>query len=449
LDKPSGSTSSVPSVIVIGGGLAGLASAAALGQCGFRVDVFEARGFLGGRATSYPVPGDTSEVIDNCQHVLLRCCGNLMDFYGRLGVADRIRFHRQFFFIEPGGRTSVLQAGGLPAPLHFTGSFLDLTFLGMADKLAIAAAMLAIRREHGRRQDLDRITMLDWLREKHQTEPAIRRFWNQVLVSAVNEDLDRMAASHGFQVFWLGFLARANAYEMGIPAVPLGDLYGSEGWERISNVRFHARVPVERVMVQDGAIGGVMAAGERQSADYYVSALPFERLPGVIPELDLKLDGFEHSPITGIHLWFDRSITDLPHATLLDRTVQWMFNKSGGRYVQLVVSASRSLVEMPRADVIALALRELAEFFPLAKEAKLEKAHVVKEIRATFSARPGLEEARPQSETKFGNLFLAGDWTRSGWPPTMEGAVRSGYLAAEAVTRAAGCERKFLLPDIA
>jgi squalene-associated FAD-dependent desaturase len=439
----------VPSAIVIGGGLAGLATAAALGQSGFQVDLFESRGFLGGRATSYPVPGDTSEVIDNCQHVLLRCCVNLMDFYGRLGVADRIQFHKQFFFIEPGGRTSILQAGGLPAPLHFTGSFLDLKFLGATDKLAIAAAMLAIRREHGKRDDLDRITMLDWLREKHQPERAIRRFWNQVLVSAINEDLDRMAASHGFQVFWLGFLARAGAYEMGIPAVPLGDLYGPEGWSRIPNVRFHARAPVERVISENGAIRGVIAAGEQHSADYYISALPFERLPGVIPELDLKLDGFEHSPITGIHLWFDRGITELPHATLLDRTIQWMFNKAGGRYLQLVVSASRSLVEMPRADVIALAVRELAEFFPVAKEAKLEKAHVVKEIRATFSARPGLEQARPLSATRFANLFLAGDWTRSGWPPIMEGAVRSGYLAAEAVTRAAGRERKFLLPDIA
>ena len=440
----------MPSAIVIGGGLAGLASAAALGQSGFQVDLFEARGFLGGRATSYPVPGGgEAETIDNCQHVLLRCCVNLMDFYGRLGVADRIHFHQQFFFIEPGGRTSVLQAGGLPAPLHFSGSFVDLKFLGMSDKIAIARALGAIRREQGRRQDLDEITMLDWLHEKRQPELAIRRFWNQVLVSAVNEDLDRMAASHGFQVFWLGFVARADAYEMGVPAVPLGDLYGPEGWQRIPNVQFYARAPVERVISDRGAIRGIIAVGEQHAADYYISALPFERVGSVIPELDLNLEGFEHSPITGIHLWFDRRITELPHATLLDRTVQWMFNKSGGRYLQLVVSASRSLVEMPRAKVIALAVRELAEFFPIAKEAKIEKAHVVKEIRATFSARPGLEQARPLSETKFKNLFLAGDWTRSGWPPIMEGAVRSGYLAAEAITRAAGQEQKFLLPDIA
>jgi squalene-associated FAD-dependent desaturase len=438
----------MPTAIVIGGGLAGLATAAALGQSGFQVDLFEARGFLGGRATSYPVPGDSSEVIDNCQHVLLRCCVNLMDFYRRLGVADKIEFYKQFYFVEPGGRTSVLQAGGLPAPLHFTGSFWDLSFLALRDKIAIARALWAIRREHARREDLERITMLDWLREKQQTETAIRRFWNQVLVSAVNEDLDRMAASHGFQVFWLGFLARADTYEMGIPAVPLGDLYGPEAWQRIGNVRLHSRTPVDRVIAEDGTIRGVTAGGGQHRADYYVSALPFERLPTAIPELELNLDKFEHSPITGIHLWFDRSLTQLPHATLLDRTMQWMFNKSGGCYLQLVVSASRSLVEMPRADVIALAVRELADFFPVAKEAKIEKAHVVKEVRATFSARAGLEQARPLSATKFSNFFLAGDWTRSGWPATMEGAVRSGYLAAEAVARAAGREQSFLLPDV-
>jgi squalene-associated FAD-dependent desaturase len=439
----------MPSAIVIGGGLAGLAAAAALGQSGFQVDLFEARAFLGGRATSYPVAGDNSEVIDNCQHVLLRCCVNLMDFYKRLGVADRIQFHKRYYFIEPGGRTSILEAGALPAPLHFTGSFRKLPFLGVSDKIGIARALMSIRREHGRRQDLDRITMLDWLREKRQTETAIQRFWNQVLVSAINEDLDRMAASHGFQVFWLGFLARANTYEMGIPAVPLGDLYGPEAWKRIGNVRLHLRASVNQVIAENGAIQGVMAGGEQHTADYYISALPFERVPALIPDLHLDLAGFEHSPITGIHLWFDRSLTQLPHATLLDRTIQWMFNKSGGRYLQLVVSASRSLVEMPRAEVISLAMRELAEFLPRAKDAKIEKAHVVKEVRATFSARAGLEQSRPVSATKFPNLFLAGDWTRSGWPATMEGAVRSGYLAAQAIARAAGQEQEFLLPDIA
>jgi len=189
----------------------------------------------------------------------------------------------------------------------------------------------------------------------------------------------------------------------------------------------------------------VVAGGKEFRADRYICALPFERIPALIPDLPVNLEGFEHSPITGIHLWFDRPITDLPHATLLDRTIQWMFNKGEGKAIQLVVSASRSLLEMPRADVIALCLAELAEFFPEARTAKLEKAHVVKEVRATFSAKPGLEARRPIARTAIQNLVLAGDWTRSGWPATMEGAVRSGYLAAEA----ADPTRKYVLADLA
>src|SRR5947208_6696794 len=176
----------MPSAIVVGGGLAGLAATAALADAGFTVDLFEARGFLGGRATSYPVsPADeNSEVIDNCQHVLLRCCVNLLDFYRRLGVRDRVRFFREFHFIEPGGRVSTLKRGALPAPFHFARSFLGLRFLTLADKLSIARGLMAICREHNTRDDLDRISMLEWLREKRQTPGAIDRFWRQILVSA-------------------------------------------------------------------------------------------------------------------------------------------------------------------------------------------------------------------------------------------------------------------------
>lgn len=431
-------------VIVLGGGLAGLSAAAALGGAGHSVTILEARPFLGGRATSYEIG---AESIDNCQHVLLRCCVNLLDFYKRLGVEGKIAFHREYTFIEPGGKRSVLRPGLLPAPAHFFGSFLGLSFLSLGEKLAVGRAMQAILREYGTRGDLDCLTMQQWLEEKKQPARAIERFWRQVLVSAVNEELDRMAASHGLQVFRQGFLAGANSHEMGVPAVPLGDLYSGDAWKRIGNVEIRLRTPVTRIVIEEGAVRGVIADGEQLEADHYICALPFERVPAVAPELGLDLAAFEHSPITGIHLWFDRPVTDLPHATLLDRTIQWMFNKGEGRYVQLVVSASRSLVEMPRADVISLALKELAEFFPAVRAAKLEKAHVVKEVRATFSAKPGLESLRPVSHTSVRKLFLAGDWTRSGWPATMEGAVRSGYLAAEAITAAAGAPQKLLHAD--
>src|SRR5262245_42426255 len=237
----------MPKVFIAGGGLAGLSAAAALGSAGYEVELFEARPFPGGRATSYAVPGgeEVAEVIDNCQHVLLRCCVNLLDFYQRLGVRERIRFYREFFFLEPGGRISVFRRGRLPAPLHFSGSFLRMHCLSRADKTGIARALLAMRRERTRRKDLDRISMLDWLLQKRQTPHAIDRFWRQVLVSAVNEDLEKMAAIHGFQVFWLGFLCRADAYEMGVPSVPLARLYDAEVWKKIAGVRIHFRSTVE------------------------------------------------------------------------------------------------------------------------------------------------------------------------------------------------------------
>ncbi len=438
----------MPRVAVIGGGLAGLATAAALGSAGFEVDIYESRNFLGGRATSWPVGPNDPEIVDNCQHVLLRCCVNLLDLYRRLGVTDKIHFYREFHFIEPGGRTSLLNRGILPAPAHFAGAFLKLKFLGLSDKLAIARAMNAIPHERRNRTDLDRITMLDWLREKRQTGPAIERYWRQVLVSAVNEELDRMAAAHGLQVFWLGMIARPDSYEMGIPGVPLRELYDERSLSQAGAIRIHPRSAIALIARSKVEVRAIASATAEHTADYYVSALPFERLEPLLPDLPVEWSAFGHSPITGIHLWFDRPITDLPHATLLDRTIQWMFNKKEGRHIQVVVSASRSLTDMPREAVIDLALRELAEFFPAVREARLEKAQVIKEVRATFSASPGLEALRPAAITPLKNFFLAGDWTRSGWPATMEGAVRSGYLAAEAVAAAAGSAQSFLLPDI-
>ena len=430
-------------VAVIGGGLAGLAAAAALGGAGFEVELLEMRPFLGGRATSYGLPD--GEVIDNCQHVLLRCCVNLLDFYRRMGVPEKVRFFSEIPFIEPGGRVSVFKRGMLPAPLHFSECFLGLPFLTLGDKLAIGRAFLAILRENDR-ADLESISMLDWLREKKQTQRAIDRFWRQVLVSAINEELDRMAASHGFQVFRLGLMATRDSYEMGVPDVPLGELYAAEAWRRVGNVNVRFRAGVDRLEIADGRVRAAILGGERVEARAFLSAVPFERAGALIPGIDVSK--FTHSSITGIHVWFDRPVTTLPNATLLDRTIQWFFNKEGGKYLQLVVSASHGLVEMPRQDVIDLAVRELREFLPAAREAQLVKAHVVKEVRATYSAVPGLAAHRPSQQTAIENLFLAGDWTDSGWPATMEGAVRSGYKAAEFTSASLGRPSKFLLKDI-
>jgi squalene-associated FAD-dependent desaturase len=424
--------------IVIGGGLAGLAATAALADDGIQVRVFEARGFLGGRATSYPFPSPDGvpEVIDNCQHILLGCCEKLLDFYGRLGVAGKVRFDRGYHFLEPGGRLSTLTSGFAPAPLHFAGSLARLKFLDAREKLALARALMALRRDIRTRDELDRITMREWLDAQRQPNRLIERFWKPVLVSAVNEDLDHMAASHGFQVLKTGMLGGAQASAMGVPSVPLGELYDARVWESYKNVSIELRKPVSEVLFGENEVEGVRAGARIERADYYVSALPWHRAATLLAPLAIPAGAFGQSPITGIHLWFDRPVTHLPHAVLLDGTLHWMFNKGDGRYLLLVVSASRDLVKKSRVEVVEGAVRELAGYLPAVRDAHLEKAHVIKEVKATFSARPGLDALRPAARTRYRNLFLAGDWTATGWPATMEGAVRSGYLAAEAISMA-------------
>jgi zeta-carotene desaturase len=443
-------------VAIIGGGLAGLSAASALADAGYQVELFDRRPYLGGRASSYELPG-TGEVVDNCQHVLLGCCTNLIDFYRRLGVEQQIRWYDEITFILPGGRSSTLKPGALPAPLHAAPSFLDSTVLDLKDKLAIARAMIAL--VPALPQD-DGENFLSWLLRHGQTQKTINRFWAPVLISALNEDLDRVSVNYAAQVFRESFLKSAEAGRMGVPAVPLSQLYGTaKEYIEARGGKVHLRAPVDSVR---GDAGGVQlcVGGEDVPADYAILATPFggvERLLPDAPELEVlreQLHSLETSPITGIHLWFDREITPLEHAVLLERTIQWMFHKSkilaarresaqDGSYLELVVSSSKTLVDKPRGEIIELAVRELAEFFPVVREAKLTKATVIKEVHATFSPRPGGDAFRPSHNSPWPRLFLAGDWTATGWPSTMEGAVRSGYGAAEALSG-----RKFQVPDL-
>ena len=444
-------------VAVAGGGLAGLAAACALSDAGFRVTLFERRPFLGGRASSYQHPG-TGEVVDNCQHVLLGCCTNLIGFYHRIGVADKIHWFDRLTFLEPGGRVSVIGPSWLPAPLHTAPSFLRASCLRFKDKVAIARGMMALApavpRESGE-------SFLQWLQRHGQTEQAIERFWKTILVSALNEDLERISVPYAAQVLRESFLKSASAGRMGVPGVPLSELYNAAGdyiRQRDGEVKFRASVESFRAEPSQVKLG--IADGEA-IFDYVVLALPFSALAQILPDtsaaepLRQSLARFETSPITGIHLWFDRQISNLDHAVLLDRTIQWMFHKSrllgrgNASYVELVVSSSKSLVDKSRTDIIELAMRELQEFFPEARGANLIKSTVIKEVHATYSPRPGIDLQRPHPQTVWPRVFLAGDWTATGWPATMEGAVRSGYQAAEVLARVDGlADASFVLPDL-
>jgi len=455
------------SVLVIGGGLAGLSSAVALADAGLQVRLIEKRPHLGGRATSYTLP-DGSEV-DNCQHVTLGCCTNLADFYERVGAADKIRFYDKLYFVDAKGRRSTIEAAPLPPPLHMMPSFLFFGALTFADKRGIAKAMLAIATAGGQPPGIDGVSMLDWLRGMKQTTSAIERFWRVVLVSALDEELAQTDARYGIDVFWKAFLGSKSGYRVGIPVVPLADLYNGcrdsivrKGGE----VRMRANVREIRVSDKQFA-AAVLADGTEIAADGCICAVPQNEILALLPaELtgaDGPLEGVRNiksSPITGVHLWYDRKVMTEPFLTLLDHTTQWVFNKSElsgddagarkeeGQYLQLVISASYDLVAKSRQEIIDLCVRELAEVLPATREAKLVKATVIKEVNATFSPGVGVDRFRPPQQSPVPNLVLAGDWTRTGWPSTMEGAVRSGYLAAEALLAGLGKPAKLLRPDL-
>lgn len=456
----SGSSQPRPTVAVAGGGLAGLAAGCALADAGFRVTLFERRPYLGGRASSYQHPG-TGEVVDNCQHVLLGCCTNLVDFYRRIGVEEKIRWFDRLVFVEPGGRQSAISPSWLPAPLHTAPSFLLAPCLRLRDKLAIARAMLAITRGA---EDDGSENFRHWLERHGQTQGAIERFWKVVLVSALNEELERSSVRYGAQVFRESFLKSAAAGRMGVPTVPLTELYNTAGdYIRQRGGEVQLRAAVE-VFAADLEKVKLCAAGKEVLCDFAVLALPFNAIGAVLPQgeaaepLRQAARQLGSSPITGIHLWFDRQITELDHAVLLDRTIQWMFHKSkllgreaegGGSYLELVVSSSKTLVDKPKNEIVDLAVAELSEFFPQTREARLLKSTVIKEVHATWSPAPGVDHHRPPAATAWPRVFLAGDWAATSWPATMEGAVRSGYLAAEALARAAGVRgTRFLVSDL-
>jgi squalene-associated FAD-dependent desaturase len=460
-------TQSPPTVAIAGGGLAGLAAACALSDAGFRVTLFEQRPFLGGRASSYEHPG-TGEVVDNCQHVLFRICTNLVKFYEHIGVADQIRWFDQMNFIEPGGRVSVMKSSPLPAPLHTAPSFFHFPFLSAADKLAISRALipltLTVQRDNGQ-------SFQQWLDTHGQTKNAVARFWHPILISALSEELDRISVSAAAQVVRESMKTPA-ARHMGVPTLPLTDLYNAAGeYVRSHGGTLHFRCPVEGFSADGSQVRVRMRSkqGTEETFDYLVLALPFDALDSLLPAetqseaIREKIAHFENSPITGIHLWFDREISDLDHAVLLDRTIQWMFHKSrlqpmraqgengsgSGSYVELVVSSSKTLIDKSRAEIVELALGEVREFFPAARNANLVKSTVIKEVNATYSPRPGIDAHRPTPVTLWPRVFLAGDWTATGWPATMEGAVRSGYLAAEALADVSGNKGvRFLTPDM-
>ena len=454
---------SVPrTAAVVGGGIAGLAAALRLAEAGVRVTVLETRRKLGGRATSFTDPR-TGEVLDNCQHVLMGCCTNLLDFYARLGVTDAIEWHERVFWANPPHRPDVMRPGRLPAPGHFTASFAAMRMLTLGEKRAVARAMWRMLRmgATGRARWEDR-TFAAFLEECGQPAGTVERFWSPVVVSACNLDVGEASAASAMQVFQEGFLAHPRAPLMGLSRVPLVRLY-DPAEEALRAAGGEVRMGVSAVVIAyDGRrVTGVVTDEGAVDADIVVSAVPADRLAklasSTLVAADARLARLEeiaYSPILGVHLRFPRRVMDLPHLVLPGRGTQWLFSKGvdadGSQQVHAVISGARDWMELAEPEIAARVLADVRWALPGAAGVEPVSVRSVKEKRATFAVVPGFERLRPpagavgtQRDGGVRNLFLAGDWTRTGWPATMEGAVRSGYLAA-----GAALGERLLVPDL-
>jgi squalene-associated FAD-dependent desaturase len=454
-------SSTLPRVAIVGGGLAGLAAAAALVERGLAVELFEARRKLGGRAGSY-IDRTTGEAIDHCQHVAMGCCTNYLDFCRRTGIAELFTRHKTLHFFGPNSRRCDFSPSRwLPAPLHLAGPLLSLSYLSLADKLAIARAMLRlIATPVG--DSPDGPTVLSWLHEQRQSAAAIDRFWKVVLVSALAESLDRASLAAARKVFVDGFLAHRNACNVLVPQVSLDELYRRVAeWLRARGAEIHLETPVAAIIGDAHRAAGLrLADGSERAFDFVIVALPWQRVAQLLPPAQLAaidpsstFAAIPSAPISSVHLWFDHPLTDLPHAVLVDRLSQWVFVRASlqptsEHYYQVVISASHDLAGRERRSVLDEVLSDLRAVFPQAADAKLLRWQLITEQQAVFSVRPGLDLVRPPQQTAVPNLLLAGDWTRTGWPATMESAVRSGYLAAEAVLNRLGRPERIVVPDL-
>lgn len=424
-------------VLVVGGGIAGMSAALRLAERNIPVTLLETRKKLGGRATSF-TDVRTGEVLDNCQHVVLGCCTNYLDLLGRLGVADRIAWHDEQYWVEEGGRTSVLRPGPTPTPVHFMWSILRAKFLSAIEVGALSVAIADILRVD--RAQHQHETFGAYLSRLEQPESLVRRFWSPVIVSACNLDVDRVSAASALHVFQEGFLANRAAASIGVPSVPLVELY-----ERAAALIESAG---GRVLLGEGVAsiderGAVTSEGVRYDArpGRIICAVPVERVNRIV-DADVRrrdsrfgtLDSFTHSPILGVHVRFSAPVMHLPHAVLVDRPTQWLFRKDReGRVLHAVISAADAWVPLSEEEIARRVVDDIQACFPIARATPVERVRAVKEKLATFAPLPGVDELRPCATGPGSTLVLAGDYTRTGWPATMEGATRSGYAAAAAV----------------
>ena len=422
-------------VIVVGAGFAGLSAAVRLTRSGVRVLVLEAKARLGGRATAF-ADRESGELVDNGQHVLLGCYTETFAFLGEIGALDRIRLQPQLAvtMIDRAGRRSRLSCPSLPAPLHLLAGVLEWEALSWPDRLSVLGLGHAIRQQLASPGE----TVENWLIRNGQTARIRELLWDPLALAALNQPPDRAAAPVFARVLAQMFSSDPRAAAIALPVRPLHEMYAEPARAFIEHHGGEVRTgATARVLVDGDRLVGVEAAGERWIADRVVSAVPwfafadlFDPMPAPLADIAMRARSMTACPIVTVNLWFDRPVIDEPFIGLPGRTLQWAFDRGG--YVSLVSSGADDILRKTNDDLVAMAHEELMEAMPAIRAARLVRGAVVREPRATFSLAPG-QPTRPQTETPIRGFYLAGDWTDTGLPATIESAVVAGHRAANSV----------------
>jgi squalene-associated FAD-dependent desaturase len=418
----------------------------------------EARSFLGGRAFSF-VDRETGVTVDNGQHIIVGCCTYFIEFLQRLGVSEKwyLQPKLQVRITDRRGKEGVLKAGGLPPPFHMFLSFLSYSHLDRGEKIRLLMALARARFTDRFQPDLEFLSFYRWLKQQGQSERAIRNFWNLLVMPTLNDNVQDVSTSMGLMIVQEGLLNGYHNLDVGYAEEGLLPSIGEPARENLLNrgCRLMLGSAVKRMLGDSQRISGVeLASGEIIAGDVWVSALPPDILLRVMPEevveavpVFSRLAGLETSPIINIHLFYDRLVMDGEFLAIVDSPLQWVFNKgrilegritsesisAGGQYICISVSAAWDYIDRTREEISAAFIQEMEQVFPAARDARVLRSLVVKQRNATFRCLPGANRLRPSSVTPISNLFLAGEWTDTGWPSTMESAVRSGYNAARAI----------------
>lgn len=451
-------------VVIIGGGLAGMSAAEALIRHqpkNFQVTILEAKRRTGGRAGSFsdPVSGES---IDYCQHVAMGCCTNFIDLMQRCGLVHQFCSYSQLQFLHPNHPPSLFAPSRwLPPPLHLANTIGALRYLSKQQKRQVRRGLWRLMRTAS--ETLHGQTAAEWLAANGQSPKTISDFWDVILVSALGEQTTAVSMSAARKVLIDGFAAARGASTVLVPTQPLSILFGEQLPRKLINrgVEIKTESPVKTILENKQTVSVELTTGQQIAADHIIAAVPWHRISSLLSGLTANipvlaaLEQCPASPITGIHLWFDRPISEEAHAVMVGTVSQWFFrdpvNQDTGsdeHYCQVVISASHDARHLNKDDLINRVLNELCHAFPAAREANLLRHRIVTDPNAVFSITPKFEAARPNASTALPWLHLAGDWIATGWPATMEGAVISGRLAANSICKQAGQAKIDINPDL-